>query len=263
MPSRTNSASRRVISSNVRSSSLRQPAQPLRRHAIGAAEVAPVGDRDAQVVGDAPEGVHQGTGRGCGESGKRAHGRPPAYPRLGRRRRRRRGWVRVRLHVDLLSIRAMRVLVLYESRRGFTLTVARALRDALRAHGVEATAAPLRGVDAGTIAAADALVVGTWVSGLIVVGVGPAPGTRPGGGRAPRSRRAGRPWCSARARCRRARRCRRLSDWLEARGADVRGRVVFRRKKSLANAPGGCREHPRGSVRRLVTGRVPRARVGG
>jgi hypothetical protein len=28
-----------------------------------------------------------------------------------------------------------------------------------------------------------------------------------------------------------------LSDWLEARGADVRGRVVFRRKKSLANAP--------------------------
>jgi hypothetical protein len=74
----------------------------------------------------------------------------------------------------------MRVLVLYESRRGFTLTVARALRDGLRASGVEATAAPLRGVDAGTLAAADALVVGTWVKGMIVVGVGPASGTREG-----------------------------------------------------------------------------------
>ena len=53
-----------------------------------------------------------------------------------------------------------------------------------------------------------------------------------------------------------------LSDWLEARGADVRGRVVFKRKKSLANAP----RSPRASSRSFpptLTGRAPRARVGG
>lgn len=70
---------------------------------------------------------------------------------------------------------AMRVLVLYESRRGFTLTVARAIRDELRARDVDASCAPLGGIDAGTVAAADAFVVGTWVAGKIVVGVGPAP----------------------------------------------------------------------------------------
>ena len=130
----------------------------------------------------------------------------------------------------------MRVLVLYESRRGFTLTVARALRDAIRAQGVDATAAPLRGVDAGTLAAADALVVGTWVSGLIVLGVRPAPGTREGVGALPDL--DGMPtvvFCTCAASPRGA--LWTLTDWLEARGADVRGRAVFRRAKSLASAP--------------------------
>ena len=130
----------------------------------------------------------------------------------------------------------MRVLVLYESRRGFTLTVARALRDAMRASGVEATAAPLRGVDAGTLAAADALVVGTWVSGLILLGVGPAPGTREGVGALPDL--GGMPtvvFCTCDVSPRGT--LSTLSDWLEARGADVRGRAVFRRRKSLATAP--------------------------
>ena len=130
----------------------------------------------------------------------------------------------------------MRVLVLYESRRGFTLTVARALRDALRAHGVEATAAPLRGVDAGTFAAADALVVGTWVKGLIVVGVGPATGTRAGVDALPDL--DGIPtvvFCTCEVSPRGTLAI--LTDWLEARGADVRGRAVFKRKKSLATAP--------------------------
>ena len=130
----------------------------------------------------------------------------------------------------------MRVLVLYESRRGFTLTVARALRDALRAQGVESTAAPLRGVDAGTLAASDALVVGTWVSGLLVVGVGPAPDTRPGVEALPDL--DGKPtvvFCTCEVSPRAT--LSTLSDWLERRGADVRGRVVFKRKKSLATAP--------------------------
>jgi hypothetical protein len=69
----------------------------------------------------------------------------------------------------------MRVLVLYESRRGFTLTVARAIRDELRARGAAASAEPLGGVDAGSLAAADAVLVGSWVTGKILVGVGPPP----------------------------------------------------------------------------------------
>lgn len=68
----------------------------------------------------------------------------------------------------------MNVLVLYESRRGYTLTVARAIRDELRARGHAAAAAPLRGVDEGTLTAAEGLVVGAWTAGKIVVGVGPA-----------------------------------------------------------------------------------------
>jgi hypothetical protein len=74
----------------------------------------------------------------------------------------------------LYAYPAMRVLILYESRRGFTLTVARAIRDALRVRGHAASTAPIRAVDIGSVAAADALVVGTWVEGRIVVRVGPA-----------------------------------------------------------------------------------------
>jgi hypothetical protein len=65
------------------------------------------------------------------------------------------------------------VLVLYESRRGYTLTVARAIRDEVRLRGHASSAASLGAVDAGTVAAADALVVGSWVAGKIVAGVGP------------------------------------------------------------------------------------------
>jgi len=130
----------------------------------------------------------------------------------------------------------MRVLILYESRRGFTLTVARAVRDELRTLGLEATASPLRGTDPGTLAAADALVVGTWVKGLIVAGVGPADGTQEGVRALPPL--AGKPaivFCTCGVSPRGT--LDTLSAWLEARGADVRGRIVFRRKKSLAKAP--------------------------
>jgi hypothetical protein len=130
----------------------------------------------------------------------------------------------------------VRVLILYESRRGFTLTVARALRDGFRDRGVEATTAPLRSVDVGTIAASDALVVGTWVAGLILFGVGPAPGTSEAIERLPEL--AGRPtivYCTCEVSPRGT--LARLSGWLERRGADVVGRAVFRRKKSLAKVP--------------------------
>src|SRR5262245_36692366 len=131
----------------------------------------------------------------------------------------------------------MRVLILYETRRGFTLTVARALRDELRKLGTEATTAPLRSVDAGTLAVADALVVGTWVKGMVLLGVGPAHGTREAVDALPDLE--GRPtvvYCT----------CEimplstldTLSEWLDKRGADVRGRAVFKRHKSLRTAPG-------------------------
>jgi hypothetical protein len=130
----------------------------------------------------------------------------------------------------------MRVLILYETRRGFTLTVAQTLRDELRELGLEATASPLRGTDPGTIAAADAFVVGTWVKGLIVVGVRPADGTREGVGGLPRF--DGKPaivYCTCAFSPRDT--LESLAEWLEERGADIRGRIVFRRKRSLAKAP--------------------------
>jgi hypothetical protein len=74
----------------------------------------------------------------------------------------------------------MRVLILYETRRGYTLTVAQAIRDELRERDILATAAPIRGLDAGTLAAADAVIVGSWVTGKIVMGVGPAEGALEG-----------------------------------------------------------------------------------
>ena len=131
----------------------------------------------------------------------------------------------------------MRVLILYESRRGFTLTVARALRDELRNLGVEATTAPLRSVDAGTLAAADALVVGTWVKGSVIAGVGPAHGTREGIDSLPDLQ--GRPtvvYCTCGVAPRST--LDQLSEWLDRRGAEVRGRAVFKRHKSLRTAPG-------------------------
>lgn len=72
------------------------------------------------------------------------------------------------------------MVILYETRRGFTLTVARAMRDEIRGRGHLATTAPIRNVDPGTLAAADVLIVGSWTKGLIVVRVGPADGALEG-----------------------------------------------------------------------------------
>jgi flavodoxin len=68
----------------------------------------------------------------------------------------------------------VRVLVLYESRRGFTLRTAEAIRDEIRAAGRLATCAAVGTVDAGTFAACHALVVGAWIQGMIVMKVRPA-----------------------------------------------------------------------------------------
>jgi hypothetical protein len=70
----------------------------------------------------------------------------------------------------------MRVLILYESRRGFTMQVAHAIRDEVRRRGELATCAAFGTADPGTIAAADAFIVGSWIEGMILFRVGPAGG---------------------------------------------------------------------------------------
>jgi hypothetical protein len=130
----------------------------------------------------------------------------------------------------------MRVLILYETRRGFTLTVARAIRDEFVSREVAASTAPLRAVDAGTIAAADALIVGTWVKGAIVFRVGPAAGVEEAIARLPQLE--GRPtgvFCTCEVAPRRTLRI--LGSWLVGRGATVVVGQVFRRKKSLRHVP--------------------------
>ncbi|MDP9300751.1 MAG: hypothetical protein M3P43_07635 [Actinomycetota bacterium] len=130
----------------------------------------------------------------------------------------------------------MRVLILYETRRGFTLTVARAIRDELQRRGVLATTAPLRDVDRGTVVAADALIVGTWVKGAIVARVGPAPGVEEGIARLPAL--DGEPaavFCTCDVAPRKT--LDQLAAWLRRQGAEVTVGETFKRRKSLRQVP--------------------------
>ncbi len=130
----------------------------------------------------------------------------------------------------------MRVLVLYETRRGFTLTVARAIRDEVRRRGHTATAAPLRTVDAGTLAAADALVVGSWTQGLILVKVGPADGALEGIAELPPlARRPTAVYCTCDVTPRGTLDV--LTSRLQRKDARVLVAHAFKRRKSLAQVP--------------------------
>jgi flavodoxin len=126
----------------------------------------------------------------------------------------------------------MRVLILYETRRGFTLTVARAIRDELQGRGVLAATAPLRAVDRGTIAAADAVIVGSWVKGAIVFGVGPAEGVEAAIDALPSlaGKRAA-VFCTCDVAPRGTLDA--LAGWLRRRGAEVLIGQTFKRRKSL------------------------------
>ena len=130
----------------------------------------------------------------------------------------------------------MRVLILYETRRGFTLTVARAIRDELRLREIEAFAAPIRGVDAGTVNAASALIVGSWTQGMILFNVGPATEALRGIESLPLLE--GRPaavFCTCDVAPRRTLDV--LTRHLARRGATVVGGLAFKRKKSLRLVP--------------------------
>ena len=131
----------------------------------------------------------------------------------------------------------MRVLILYESRRGFTLAVAQAIRDELRRREVPAETAPLRAVDRGTVAAADALIVGSWVKGAIVFGVGPAEGVREAiEALPPLDGRVAAVFCTCDVAPRKTLQA--MAGWLTRRGAHVIVGQTFKRKKSLRRVPG-------------------------
>ena len=68
----------------------------------------------------------------------------------------------------------MEVLVAYESRGGRTRRAAEAVADAVRARGSDATLKALSETTAQDIEHADAVAIGSWVQGFIVVKVGPA-----------------------------------------------------------------------------------------
>jgi hypothetical protein len=72
----------------------------------------------------------------------------------------------------------MDVVAIYESRTGTTRRAALTIGDALWERGIGCRTFPASGgIDADTVAAADAVLVGTWTDGLFVVG------QRPGGRR--------------------------------------------------------------------------------
>ncbi len=71
-----------------------------------------------------------------------------------------------------------RVLVVYASEGGTTAKLAEAVGDELRVQGALVTVAPVDRVGPRQLAAADALVVGTWVEGLVVTRVHPAAAMR-------------------------------------------------------------------------------------
>ena len=72
------------------------------------------------------------------------------------------------------SRRSERVLVCYASVGGKTARAAQEIADGFAAHGLVATVLPISKVGARELASADYVVVGTWVEGFVVAGVGPA-----------------------------------------------------------------------------------------
>ena len=72
------------------------------------------------------------------------------------------------------SDRPQRVLVCYASVGGKTARAARDIADGFAAHGLVATVLPIAKVGARELASADLVVIGTWVEGFVVAGVGPA-----------------------------------------------------------------------------------------
>lgn len=67
----------------------------------------------------------------------------------------------------------MKVVVIYESLTGNTRRAARLIAEELHRRSVAATVCPITKVDFGALAAADLVIVGSWVDGIFVVGQRP------------------------------------------------------------------------------------------
>lgn len=72
----------------------------------------------------------------------------------------------------------MRAVVIYESLTGNTRRASEALARGLSAQGVPAVACPITAIDYQALHAADLVVVGGWVDGLLFVGQKPGRGGR-------------------------------------------------------------------------------------
>ncbi len=76
------------------------------------------------------------------------------------------------------SSRQRRVLVCYESVGGKTARAAEAVADGFAAQGDQIRVLPIAKVGSEELAAADLVMIGTWVEGFVVAGVGPAKAMR-------------------------------------------------------------------------------------
>ena len=81
-------------------------------------------------------------------------------------------------HKAALAGREPSVLIAYESRGGHTERLAHALGDELARRGASVAVERLAAVGLRDIAAADLVILGTWVEGFVVAGVQPARPTR-------------------------------------------------------------------------------------
>ena len=78
----------------------------------------------------------------------------------------------------LAAARPLRVVVGYESRSGHTERAARAAAASFEANSAQVKVLPLSSIGVTELAAADLVVVGTWVEGLVVAAVQSAKATR-------------------------------------------------------------------------------------
>jgi glutamate synthase (NADPH) small chain len=76
------------------------------------------------------------------------------------------------------SSRPQRVIVCYTSLGGTTARAAQEIADGYAARGLDVRVLPITKVGAKELATADMVVVGTWVEGFVVAGVGPAKAMR-------------------------------------------------------------------------------------
>jgi hypothetical protein len=122
----------------------------------------------------------------------------------------------------------VRTVVIYESLTGTTREAAELIGRELRAEGIDATVSPIDDIDLAALAAADLVVVGSWVDGFIFLGQRP--------GRAGRLR--GMPVIDGKKAavfCTYAvdpgKTLTKLSDLVADRGGDVVGGLAIHRKK--------------------------------